>query len=119
MSRGDVHKFLLSVPRIAARFTEILGHRLADLEQRLSDSVFKTVPLRIATTLTTLATRAGTPVGKLRPGTRHPGNSSPLSVCSYRCVPNASRIRRRARRVRFAKPVVSALTANRHTGYLS
>ncbi|WP_251068046.1 Crp/Fnr family transcriptional regulator [Streptomyces sp. ISL-22] len=72
MSRADVQKFLLSDARIAARITEILGRRLADLEQRLSDSVFKSVPQRIATTLTTLARRADTPAGRLRPGTRHP-----------------------------------------------
>lgn len=71
MSRADVHKYLLSDPRIAARITEILGRRLADLEQRLSDSVFKSVPQRIAATLTTLAARADTPSGRLRPGTRH------------------------------------------------
>ncbi|PAZ14207.1 cyclic nucleotide-binding protein [Streptomyces sp. SA15] len=72
MSHADVHKFLLSDARIAARITEILGRRLADLEQRLSDSVFKSVPQRVATTLTTLAARADTPAGKLRPGARHP-----------------------------------------------
>lgn len=72
MSRADVHKFLLSDARIAARITEILGRRLADLEQRLSDSVFKSVPQRIATTLATLATSSDTPAGRLRPGARHP-----------------------------------------------
>ncbi|WP_251021985.1 hypothetical protein [Streptomyces sp. ISL-10] len=55
MSRADVHRFLLSDARISARITEILGRRLTDLEQRLSDSVFKSVPQRIATTLLTLA----------------------------------------------------------------
>lgn len=55
MSRADVHRFLLSDARIAARITEILGRRLTDLEQRLSDSIFKSVPQRIATTLMTLA----------------------------------------------------------------
>ncbi|MER5213638.1 helix-turn-helix domain-containing protein [Streptomyces sp. NPDC002838] len=48
-----------------------LGRRLADLEQRLSDSVFKSVAQRIATTLLTLTT-AQPPAGPLRPGTRHP-----------------------------------------------
>lgn len=43
MSRTDVHRLLLADARIAARITAILGRRLADLEQRLSDSVFKTV----------------------------------------------------------------------------
>ncbi|WP_267241650.1 Crp/Fnr family transcriptional regulator [Streptomyces sp. PR69] len=55
MSRADVHRFLLSDARISARIAEILGRRLTDLEQRLSDSVFKSVPQRIATTLLTLA----------------------------------------------------------------
>ncbi|MGC9539608.1 Crp/Fnr family transcriptional regulator [Streptomyces sp. UG1] len=72
MSRADVHRFLLSDARIAARITEILGHRVADLEQRLSDSVFKSVPQRIAATLTTLAARAGTPTGRLLAMARHP-----------------------------------------------
>ncbi|MFR0358538.1 Crp/Fnr family transcriptional regulator [Streptomyces sediminimaris] len=72
MSRADVHKFLLSDARIAARITEILGRRLADLEQRLSDSVFKSVPQRLATTLATLAARDGTTTVRLRPGVRHP-----------------------------------------------
>ncbi|MDI3387786.1 Crp/Fnr family transcriptional regulator [Streptomyces sp. B-S-A8] len=71
MSRADVHRFLLSDPRISARITAILGRRLADLEQRLSDTVFKTVAQRIATTLDTLAT-AQPAAGPLRPTARHP-----------------------------------------------
>ncbi|MGD9697329.1 MAG: Crp/Fnr family transcriptional regulator [Thermoleophilia bacterium] len=55
MSRADVYRLLLADPRIAARITEVLGSRLAEMERRLSDSVFKTVPQRIAATLATLA----------------------------------------------------------------
>jgi CRP-like cAMP-binding protein len=55
MSRADVHTVLLSDARIAARITEILGRRLHEMEQRLSDTVFKTVPQRIAGTLIQLA----------------------------------------------------------------
>jgi CRP/FNR family transcriptional regulator, cyclic AMP receptor protein len=55
MSRADVHRFLLSDPRIAARISEILGRRVAELERRLSDTVFKSVPARIAATLCLLA----------------------------------------------------------------
>lgn len=55
MSRADVQKFLLSDPRIAARISEILGRRVAELERRLSDTVFKTVPQRVATTLCLLS----------------------------------------------------------------
>lgn len=71
MSRTDVNRLLLTDARIAARITAILGRRLSDLEQRLSDSVFKTVAQRVATTLVTLSTAqpSGSP---LRPGGRHP-----------------------------------------------
>jgi len=55
MSRADVHRFLLSDPRIAARISEILGRRVAELERRLSDTVFKSVPQRVAATLCLLA----------------------------------------------------------------
>ena len=55
MSSADVHRFLLSDPRIAARIAEILGKRLVEMERRLSDSVFKSVPQRVASTLITLA----------------------------------------------------------------
>jgi CRP/FNR family transcriptional regulator, cyclic AMP receptor protein len=55
MSRVDVHRFLLSDPRIAARITETLGSRLAELERGLADTVSKTVPQRIASALATLA----------------------------------------------------------------
>lgn len=71
ISRADVHRLLLTDARIAARITEILGRRLADLEQRLPDSVFKSVAQRIATTLTILA-GAQPPASPLRPGGRHP-----------------------------------------------
>lgn len=54
MSTADVQRFLLSDPRIAARIAEILGKRLVEMERRLSDSVFKSVPQRVASTLLTL-----------------------------------------------------------------
>ncbi len=56
MGRDDVRTMLLGDPRIAARISEILGRRLALLEERLSDAVFKSVPQRIAGALGTLAT---------------------------------------------------------------
>jgi CRP-like cAMP-binding protein len=58
INRDDVNRFLLSDARIATRITEILGRRLAAMERRLSDSVFKSVPQRLAATLCTLADRA-------------------------------------------------------------
>lgn len=59
MSRSDVRGMLLSDPRIAARITEMLGQRLASVEQRLSDTLFKTVSQRIAGTLVRLAADSG------------------------------------------------------------
>jgi CRP-like cAMP-binding protein len=55
MTRSDVQRFLLSDARIAARISEILGSRVSQLERRLSDTVFKSVPQRVATTLCLLA----------------------------------------------------------------
>lgn len=55
MSRSDVHRFLMADVRIATRITGILGARLADMERRLSDTVFKSVPQRVAATLIALA----------------------------------------------------------------
>lgn len=55
MSRGDVQRFLLSDARIAARISGILGDRVSQLEQRLSDTLFKSVPQRVARTLCLLA----------------------------------------------------------------
>jgi CRP-like cAMP-binding protein len=55
LSRACVQKYLLSDARISARISEILGQRLREMERRLSDSVFKSVPQRIASTLVALA----------------------------------------------------------------
>jgi CRP/FNR family cyclic AMP-dependent transcriptional regulator len=55
MSRSDVQRFLLSDARIATRISEILGNRVSQLERRLSDTVFKSVPQRVASTLCLLA----------------------------------------------------------------
>lgn len=55
MTTPDVRRLLLGDPRIAARISETLGRRIGDLEGRLSDAVFKSVPQRVASTLVTLA----------------------------------------------------------------
>ncbi|MCH7230906.1 Crp/Fnr family transcriptional regulator [Glycomyces sp. L485] len=57
MDRADVHKYLIGNPKIAMRVTELLGERLIEAERRLSDTVLKTAPERIASTLHTLAGR--------------------------------------------------------------
>ncbi|MGH8775830.1 MAG: Crp/Fnr family transcriptional regulator [Jiangellaceae bacterium] len=55
MSTSEVHRLLLSDARIATRIAEILERRLVEMERRLSDSVFKSVPQRVARTLITVA----------------------------------------------------------------
>lgn len=54
MSKADVQALLLSDPRIAARIAETLGQRLLEMERRLSGTVFKTIPQRVADTLLSL-----------------------------------------------------------------
>lgn len=55
MSRHDVQRLLLADQRIAGRIAEKLGERVASLERRLSDTVMRTVPARVASALATLA----------------------------------------------------------------
>lgn len=55
MGKQDVQRYLLADARVAARLTETLGRRLAEMERRLTETVFKSVPQRIASTLVTLA----------------------------------------------------------------
>lgn len=65
MDRSDVHRFLLSDARIAARIAETLGRRLARIESQWSDAVFKSVPQRVAGALTVVSERRGSlPLGR-------------------------------------------------------
>lgn len=59
MTKEDVQTLLLSDARIAARISETLGTRVFQLEQRLCDTVFKSVPQRVATTLCLLSPTRG------------------------------------------------------------
>jgi CRP-like cAMP-binding protein len=63
--KADVRRLLLGDPRIAARISETLGRRLDELEQRLSDAIFKSVPERLAAALTVMsAGRAPRPLAR-------------------------------------------------------
>ena len=55
MSRSDVEHLLLSKPRVALRFMEMIAERLKDVETRMETVAFKSVPTRIATFLLQLA----------------------------------------------------------------
>jgi CRP-like cAMP-binding protein len=62
MSRADVGRLMFGDTRIVARVTALLGARIAELEARLTDTVLKTVPARICSTLATLAGSPPAPV---------------------------------------------------------
>lgn len=68
MSEQDVRSMLLADPRIATRIIAGLGRRLADVEQRLADSVLKSAPQRVAAVLCRLAATAPTGLFGRRPG---------------------------------------------------
>lgn len=48
MSRADVERLIREKPDVAFRFVEALGTRLTDLEERLEDIAFKSIPSRLA-----------------------------------------------------------------------
>lgn len=64
MTKADVKRLLLGDPRISARISETLGRRLGELEQKLSDAAFKSVPERIAGALVTLAAAQSGPLSR-------------------------------------------------------
>ena len=55
MSEHDVRSMLLADSRVATRIITGLGRRLAEVEQRLAETVLKTVPQRVAAVLCRLA----------------------------------------------------------------
>ena len=55
MSRTDVEHLLLSKPRVALRFMELIANRLRELEVRMENVAFKSVSARLATSLLQLA----------------------------------------------------------------
>ncbi len=63
MSRSDVEHLLLSKPRVALRFMEMIAARLRDVETRMETVAFKSVPTRIATFLLQLADGNGKLLG--------------------------------------------------------
>jgi CRP-like cAMP-binding protein len=55
MSRSDVERLIREKPNVAFRFVEALGTRLTQLESRLEDIAFKSIPSRLAALLLQLA----------------------------------------------------------------
>lgn len=55
MSRADVERLMREKPEVALRFMESLGERLTQMERRLEDIAFKSIPARLADLLMRLA----------------------------------------------------------------
>lgn len=51
MSRSDVERLMREKPDVAFRFVQALGSRLTELETRLEDIAFKSIPCRLASLL--------------------------------------------------------------------
>ena len=51
MSRSDVERLVREKPEVAFRFVEALGSRVTQLESRLEDIAFKSIPARLASLL--------------------------------------------------------------------
>lgn len=63
LSTNDVQRFLLADPRIAVRVAQILGERVAELEDRLTDLALRPLASRVAVTLLNLTRRAEAGLG--------------------------------------------------------
>ena len=59
MSRSDVERLIQEKPEVAFRFVEALGSRLTQLESRLEDIAFKSIPARLAALLLSLQEEQG------------------------------------------------------------
>ncbi len=59
MSRSDVERLVREKPAVAFRFVEAMGDRLTQLESRLEDIAFKSIPSRLAALLLRLDKEQG------------------------------------------------------------
>lgn len=59
MSRADVDRLIREKPDVAFRFVQALGERVSQLEARLEDIAFKSIPSRLAGLLLRLAVENG------------------------------------------------------------
>ena len=59
MSRADVERLVQEKPEVAFRFVEALGSRVSQLEARLEDIAFKSIPARLASLLLDLCEDQG------------------------------------------------------------
>ena len=68
LSAHDVERYLMTDPRIAIRVARILGSRVAELEDRLTDLALRPLHARVASTLVNLSTAPGALAARLGRG---------------------------------------------------
>lgn len=59
MSRHDVERLILSKPSVALRIMDLMAERLNEVEARLEDMAFKSIPARLASLLLRLCKEQG------------------------------------------------------------
>ena len=59
MSRHDVERLILGKPSVALRIMDLMAKRLNDVEERLEDMAFKSIPARLALLLLRLREEQG------------------------------------------------------------
>jgi CRP/FNR family cyclic AMP-dependent transcriptional regulator len=59
MSRHDVERLILGNPTVALRIMDVMAHRLNEIETRLEDMAFKSIPARLALLLLRLQSEVG------------------------------------------------------------
>lgn len=62
MSRHDVERLILSKPSVALRIMDLMAKRLNEVESRLEDMAFKSIPARLALLLLRLKEEQGTSI---------------------------------------------------------
>lgn len=76
IERDTLYTLLQTYPRVALRIMEVMGQRLVQMEDKLADIAFKSVPQRLATLLLQLA-------AKPKPSQPSSYAPSPLVVVGY------------------------------------
>jgi CRP/FNR family cyclic AMP-dependent transcriptional regulator len=85
LRRQDVQEVLLDDPRVAWRLLELIGRRLVQVERKLGDFAFKSVPERLASLLLQLAEpSSGEPVGPLTIAHRYTHQQLAEMIGTYR-----------------------------------
>ncbi len=68
INRDSLHQVIETYPAVASYFMELIGQRLHEIEEKLADIAFKSVPERLASLLLSMASMAETSFDAMIPG---------------------------------------------------